>query len=106
MTDLRVILGNNVRKFRNVHSWSQQHLAELCNLSSVYITEIERGNKYPSPRTIGTFCAVFDVRPYQLFMDDADLLDLQSESVIEAVSDRLEAKMQTRMDEMLKKRGR
>lgn len=100
MTNIRAILGKNIRKFRNLKGWSQLHLAEECNLSNVFITELERGRKYPSARTIESLCDVFGVRPYQLFLDDGDLEEIRSELVTDSLADRFEAKM----DKILEKK--
>lgn len=42
------ILGNNIRKFRNIKNLSQEELAFRVSTARNYIGCIERGEKYPS----------------------------------------------------------
>ena len=46
--DIRALVGGNVRRLRNVAGLTQEALAEKTGLSSVYISEIERGRRNPS----------------------------------------------------------
>jgi transcriptional regulator with XRE-family HTH domain len=46
--DIRVLVGKNVRRLRNAGCLTQEALAEKTGLSSVYISEIERGRRNPS----------------------------------------------------------
>ena len=41
---LRVI-GDNIRKYRNMKGWSQEDLAFECDLHRTYIGAVERGEK-------------------------------------------------------------
>jgi transcriptional regulator with XRE-family HTH domain len=49
-----------VRKLRLEKGWSQEHLAEICNLSVRTIQRIERGQK-PSLETLNALAAVFEI---------------------------------------------
>lgn len=50
-------------------------LAELCNTSTSYIGEIEIGRKFPSIEMIEIFCKALEIKPFQLFMDEDDLVN-------------------------------
>jgi len=71
---LRTILGVNLRKFRNRREWSQMELAEKANISMNFLSEIERGLKWPFPETLQNLAASLDVEVYELFRpkNDAD----------------------------------
>ncbi len=56
-----------VRKLRLKKGWSQEHLAELCNLSVRTIQRIERGQK-PSIDTLNALAAVFEIEVSDLTM--------------------------------------
>ncbi len=56
-----------VRKFRLEKGWSQEQLAELCNLSVRTIQRIERGHK-PSLETLNALAAVFEIDVSDLSM--------------------------------------
>jgi len=40
------IFSNNVRYYRKKVGMTQEHLAELCDLSTSYIKQIESGKEY------------------------------------------------------------
>ena len=42
-------------------------LADLCNISSGYIGEIESGRKFPSPDMIEKIANVLEIEPYHFF---------------------------------------
>ena len=42
------IIQDNIRKYRLANNLTQEKLAELCDISHDYISEIERGKKTPS----------------------------------------------------------
>ncbi|WP_165177907.1 helix-turn-helix domain-containing protein [Desulfovibrio sp. ZJ369] len=43
-----VLLGKRIRDLRRKHGFSQERLAELCEISSRHLSEIERGASNPS----------------------------------------------------------
>ncbi len=57
-----------VRKIRLEKGWSQDQLAELCNLSVRTIQRIERGQK-PSLETLKALAAVFEIDVSDLTME-------------------------------------
>lgn len=57
-----------VRKLRLEKGWSQEQLAELCNLSVRTIQRIERGQK-PSLETLKALAAVFEIDVSDLTME-------------------------------------
>ena len=65
--ELRAILGANLRKFRNRREWSQMELAERANISMNFLSEIERGLKWPYPETLQSLADSLEVEVYELF---------------------------------------
>jgi len=51
-------------------------LAEHCDSSTGYIGQIEIGNKFPSIEMIDKMAAALNIKPYMLFLDEADLENL------------------------------
>lgn len=39
------IIGDNIRKYRNLKGWSQEDLALECDLHRTYIGSVERGER-------------------------------------------------------------
>jgi len=43
MESIDFLFGNNLRKFREAHDYSQESFAEICGISRAYYGRIERG---------------------------------------------------------------
>ena len=67
---IRTILGSNLRKFRGCREWSQMELAEKADISMNFLSEIERGNKWPSSETLQNLADSLDIEIYELFRAD------------------------------------
>lgn len=52
MTDIRVLLGNKIRKIRRKKKISQEQLAFESDLHRTYISDIERGSRNVSIKNI------------------------------------------------------
>jgi transcriptional regulator with XRE-family HTH domain len=64
---VRTILSNNLRKLRNRREWSQAELAKEANISVTFLSEIERGRKWPYPKTLQRLAAALGVEVYEFF---------------------------------------
>ena len=71
--ELRTVLGTNLRKLRNRRNWSQMELAEKADISMNFLSEIERGNKWPYPDTLQNLATALDVEVFELFRGEADI---------------------------------
>jgi transcriptional regulator with XRE-family HTH domain len=69
---LRAVLGSNLRKFRNRREWSQLELAEGANISMNFLSEVERGLKWPYPETLQNLADALGVEVYELFRPESD----------------------------------
>lgn len=67
---VRVILGTNLRKLRSRRHWSQMKLAENADISMTFLSEIERGLKWPHPDTLQNLAAALNVEVFELFMNE------------------------------------
>ena len=68
---IRVVLGENLRKLRNRRNWSQMELAEKADISMNFLSEIERGNKWPYPDTLQNLAAALNVEVFELFRNES-----------------------------------
>ena len=78
-----------VRKLRLNKGWSQEQLADLCNLSIRTIQRIERGQK-PSLETLNSLAAVFEINVSDLTetnMSDKTKISTEEEKAILYVRD-------------------
>lgn len=63
-------LASNLRQFRLEKDWSQDDLAEKAELDRTYISDVERGLRNPSIKTLARLAAALQVRIGDL-CDDA-----------------------------------
>jgi len=66
-TEIRKILARNIKSFREHRLWSQADLAENSNISIPFLSEIERGNKWPFPDTLGKIAKALNIQVCELF---------------------------------------
>jgi len=68
-TEIRGILARNIKTCREHRLWSQAEMAEFSDISIPFLSEIERGNKWPSPDTLGKIANALGVHIYELFWE-------------------------------------
>jgi transcriptional regulator with XRE-family HTH domain len=68
--DLRIILGKQVRFYRQQRQLSQAALAEKADISITFLSKIERGIKYPTSDTVSAIANSLGVEVYELFRHD------------------------------------
>ena len=70
--EIRFVLSTNLRKLRNRRNWSQMELAEKADISMNFVSDIERGLKWPHPDTLQKLAAALDVEVFELFRSEFD----------------------------------
>lgn len=63
------IFGKVLREVRKAKGFSQQELADNCNIERTYISRIERGLHLPSLEAIFKICEVLKVDPATLIKE-------------------------------------
>ena len=63
---IRAVLAGNIKTFRKRRNWSQANLAEKSGLSIVYLSDIERGNKWPYLDSLVKLSDALEVEVYEL----------------------------------------
>jgi transcriptional regulator with XRE-family HTH domain len=71
--DLRNALGKNLKLYRHHREFSQADLAERANISITFLSDIERGNKWPYPDTLVNLAGALDVPVSTLFWMETDI---------------------------------
>lgn len=83
-------LKTNIRYYRTKMDITQESLADKCEVSRYYISEIERGGKYPSLKTLIKIANVFNIPVYLLLVDsdnhNNDLIELFSKDLQSEIS--------------------
>jgi transcriptional regulator with XRE-family HTH domain len=67
MTELREILGANMKAYRTELGFSQAKLAELVNTATNYIAQIENGKRFPTDTMLEKIAFALQKRAYELF---------------------------------------
>jgi len=67
---LRIILGKGIRFFRQQRKMSQAALAEKADISITFLSNIERGLKYPTSDTLSAIANGLGVEVFELFRHD------------------------------------
>ena len=68
--NLRILLGKGIRFYRQQRQLSQATLAEKANISITFLSNIERGIKYPASDTLSAIANGLDVDVFELFRHD------------------------------------
>jgi transcriptional regulator with XRE-family HTH domain len=67
MTELRKILGENMKAYRTELGYSQAKLAELVNTATNYINQIETGKRFPTDTMLEKIAFSLKKRAHELF---------------------------------------
>jgi transcriptional regulator with XRE-family HTH domain len=67
MTNLRLLLGTNIKIFRNSCRLSQSKLAEKVNTATNYISAIEAGRRFPSVEMLEKIAKALNIDTPELF---------------------------------------
>ncbi len=73
MTDILLVLGNNIRKRRKEFGWTQAYLAEKSGISVPFMTQIELGRKSSSLEVVQSIATALDISYKQLFEENFTL---------------------------------
>ncbi len=62
-------IGKRLREIRTAKGWTQEKLEELSGLDRTYISDIERGVRNPSVKSIEKLAKALRVKPAELLRD-------------------------------------
>ena len=66
MSAIQDLVGHNIKFYRQLRGLTQEHLAEMANVSSAYVGYLERGKKTPSLDVLAKIAEVLNISPGQL----------------------------------------
>jgi len=61
------VFGQNIRRFRKRKGLSQEKLAEKMNISTNYLSDVERGKNLGSPNLLVRLAAALEIEVFELF---------------------------------------
>jgi transcriptional regulator with XRE-family HTH domain len=65
-----ILLGQAIKRLRLYNKWTQEALAEKLDISANFLSNIENGKAWVSPRTVSKLADIFKVKPHELFMPE------------------------------------
>ena len=65
--EVRQILAKNIKRLRENRAISQEELAFTAGISIPFLSDIERGNKWPSPETVAKIATALEIDVFELF---------------------------------------
>jgi transcriptional regulator with XRE-family HTH domain len=68
--ELRGVLGKGIRFYRQQRRLSQAALAEKAEISITFLSNIERGIKYPTSDTLSAIANGLEVEVFELYRHD------------------------------------
>ena len=79
--EVRDILAGNIKRLRENRRLSQADLAFEAGISIPFLSDIERGNKWPSPETVAKIASALQIALFELFIP-ADMKPLDNSVLI------------------------
>lgn len=70
-TELAIMYAENIKSIRLSRKLSQERLAEMANLSTAYISELENHKKSGTFETLVNLAAALEVEPYELLLPNS-----------------------------------
>ncbi|MDT2698499.1 helix-turn-helix transcriptional regulator [Enterococcus gallinarum] len=77
--------GKNVTKLRKSKNLSQEQLAEKVGLKKQSISNIERGNRYPTFETLEKIASVLEASPIELFGTEKEIMISDIPTILEDI---------------------
>jgi len=68
--EIKAILGKNIKFYRFRRHYSQADLAEKANISITFLSNIERGIKFPKPDILSQIAESLEINVYELLKTD------------------------------------
>jgi transcriptional regulator with XRE-family HTH domain len=83
--ELRAVLAENIRKFRNRRGWSQLLLSEKLDISANYLSSVETGKGWVSPLTLTKLAKILEIEVFELFKPSNTAITTQTELADERI---------------------
>lgn len=72
MHRLRLVFAKSVRRIRQESGYSQEQLADICDLHRTYISDVERGNRNISIDNIEKIAEALNVPASELLKEEVE----------------------------------
>ncbi|GMA08271.1 hypothetical protein GCM10025886_14220 [Tetragenococcus halophilus subsp. flandriensis] len=85
--------GKNVARLRKEFGYSQEELASRLEVKKQTISNIERGNRYPTFESLEKIAKIFKATPIQLFGTDKEIAVSDVPNILDRI-DKYDVKVQ------------
>ncbi|MCL2230978.1 MAG: helix-turn-helix domain-containing protein [Treponema sp.] len=89
--ELRGILSSNIKRCRIRDNLSQTALADKLDISTNFLSDIERCKAWISPETLVRLANVLKIEPYELFKVDSLLTKKESDVLQQYANENMKA---------------
>jgi len=89
--EIRGILSNNIKRCRIRDNLSQIALAEKLDISTNFLSDIERCKAWISPETLVKLATALNIEPYELFKADSLLTDKEKDVLQQYAEENIKA---------------
>ena len=103
MAKVQQLLANNIKLARKRMGISQMRLAELAELSTSYVGELEVGKKFPSAENLERLGEALGLQPYQLIYEPEDWEVYDKYDEVAALRIELKEKLNALIEEVIRK---
>ena len=93
--DIRDNLSRNIKTFRTIQKFSQAELAEKADISIPFLSQIECGNKFPSPAILAKLSDALKVNVSDLFTEQNAIQSKDTKFMINAMKAILEGQVKS-----------
>ena len=93
-------LGKNIKFLRFRKEYSQADLAEKADISIIFLSNIERGIKFPKPEGMSRIAKALNVEVFELFK--ADLVPEDYKKTVKRLSDDIQRNINIAIDDVFK----
>jgi len=77
--ELRLVLAENIKKYRNRRGWNQLLLSEKIGISANYLSAVETAKGWVTPLTLVKLAKALDIEVFELFMPVIPAISTQTE---------------------------
>ena len=97
---IKATLGKNIKLLRSKKGLTQANLAEKAEISIIFLSNIERGSKYPHPDILARIAIALEVEVFELFK--GELVPSDSKELITNITKDITSKVNTALEDVFR----
>jgi transcriptional regulator with XRE-family HTH domain len=97
---IKATLGKNIKFLRFRKKYSQADLAEKADISIIFLSNIERGVKFPKPEVMYRIAKALEIEVFELFK--TNLIPEDNKEVINRLAEDIHRNISMAVDEVFK----